>query len=320
MKKDYYEILGVKKDASDADIKKAYRKLAMKYHPDRNKGDKASEEKFKDLNEAYAVLSDPEKRKQYDMYGADGFQQRYSQEDIFRGTDFSTIFSEMGFGGDIFEHLFGGTGGRGRARSYSTRQDPFGQSQSPFGGFGGAGQGFQAQAMKGQDVETTVTIPFQMAYQGGKQRLGLQQPGGGRQDVEVKIPPGIESGKKLRLTGKGGPSPQGGTSGDLYITVQVADHPTFQRNGADLEVQQTIGLTDALLGTTVKVPTMEEYKQLKVPEGVSPGTKMRIKGYGFPRMNGKGKGDLYVTINVKFPSSLTDEQRELVQQLRQTGV
>lgn len=311
--KDYYELLGVKKGASEADIKKAYRKQAMKYHPDRNKGNKAAEDKFKEINEAYAVLSDPEKRKQYDMFGADGFRQRFSQEDIFRGTDFSSIFSEMGFSGNIFDQLFGGARGGQR---WSGSGFPGGQN--PFGGFGGAGQNYQS--MKGQDVETTITIPFDLAYHGGKQRLTLQRNDGGRISVDVTIPAGIESGKKLRLTGKGGPSPGGGTSGDLYVIVNVAQHPIFMRNGEHLEVNATIGLTEALLGTTITVPTMEEEKQLKVPVGMSPGQKMRIKGYGFPRMSGKGKGDLYVKIDVQFPKSLSEEQQGLVKQLKQTGL
>ncbi len=314
MEKDYYDVLGLKKGASDADIKKAYRKLAMKYHPDRNKGDKQAEEKFKELNEAYAVLSDPEKRKQYDQFGADGFHQRYSQEDIFRGTDFSSIFSEFGIGNDIFEQIFGGGGGgQRRSSGFSGQQNPFG------GGFGGAGQGFQ-QPSQGQDVETSITIPFQLAYQGGKQRISLQLPSGERQNVDVKIPAGIESGKKLRLSGKGAPAPGGGSPGDLYIVVDVASHPTFKRDGADLEVQQTIGLTDALLGTTITVPTMEGEKQLKLPGGISPGCKRRIKDFGFPHMSGSGKGDLYVVVNVQFPGSLTEKQRELIKQLKETGL
>ncbi|PIE33255.1 integrase [candidate division KSB3 bacterium] len=312
--RDYYEVLGVKKNASEAELKKAYRKLAMKHHPDRNKDDKAAEEKFKEINEAYAVLNDPEKRKQYDMFGADGFHQRFSQEDIFRGTDFSSIFSEMGFGGggDLFTHLFGGGGGRQRSGGF-----PGGQN--PFGGFGGAGRGYQ-QPMKGQDIETSITIPFQLAYSGGKQRLSFQHPGGGRQNVDLKIPAGMESGKKLRLSGKGNPAPGGGMAGDLYVVVNIAPHPEFERNGADLEVQHTIGLTEALLGTTLKITTMEDQKQLKVPAGVSPGTKMRIKNHGFPRMGGKGKGDLYVKINIKFPSTLTDRQRQLIEELKETGL
>jgi len=311
--KDYYDLLGVKKGASDADIKTAYRKLAMKYHPDRNKGDKTAEDKFKEINEAYAVLSDAEKRQQYDMFGADGFRQRFSQDDIFRGTDFSSIFSEMGFGGDIFDQLFGG------ARGGQRRSGGFGGGQNPFGGFGGgAGAGYQA--MKGQDLETAVTVPFDLAFRGGKQRLTLQRQDGGRISVDVTVPAGIESGKKLRLTGKGGPGPGGGAPGDLYVVVNVAPHPTFTRNGENLEVNAQIGLTEALLGTTVTVPTMDEAKQLKVPAGMSPGKKMRIKGYGFPCMGKSGKGDLYVKIDVTLPKSLSDEQRSLVEQLRETGL
>ncbi len=311
--KDYYELLGVKKGASDADIKKAYRKLAMKYHPDRNEGDKAAEEKFKEINEAYAVLSDAEKHKQYDMFGADGFRQRYSQDDIFRGTNFSDIFSEMGVGGDIFERLFGGARG-GQRRTGGG----FSGGQNPFGGFGGAGPGYQN--MKGQDLETTITVPFDLAYHGGKQRLSLQRSDGGRISVDVTIPAGIESGKKLRLTGKGAPGPGGGAPGDLYVVVNVAPHPIFTRNGEHLEVNATIGLTEALLGTTVTVPTMEEDKQLKVPAGMPPGKKMRIKGYGFPHTGKKGNGDLYVKIDINIPKHLSKKQRELVEQLRETGL
>ncbi len=301
--KDYYDVLGVKKGASDADIKTAYRKLAMKYHPDRNEGDKTAEDTFKEINEAYAVLSDAEKRQQYDMFGADGFRQRFSQDDIFRGTDFSTIFSEMGFGGDIFDQLFSG------ARGGQRRSGRFG---------GGAVPGYQA--MKGQDLESSVTVPFDLAFRGGKQRLALQRQDGGRISVDVTVPAGIESGKKLRLTGKGGPGPGGGMPGDLYVVVNVAPHPTFTRNGENLEVNARIDLTEALLGTTVTVPTMDEEKQLKVPAGISPGKKMRVKGYGFPRMGETGTGDLYVKIDVTFPKSLSDEQRRLVEQLREAGL
>jgi curved DNA-binding protein len=306
--KEYYEVLGVKNDASETEIKKAYRKLAMKYHPDRNEGDKAAEEKFKELNEAYAVLSDPEKRRQYDMFGAEGFHSRFSQEDIFRGTDFSSIFSEMGVGGDIFENLFGG----------KRQSSGFTSGFSPFSGFGGSEQMYQP--VTGQDLETSITIPFSMAYHGGKQRISLRQRNGNRQEVNVTIPAGVESGRKLRLMGKGGSAPPGGSPGNLYIVVNVAPHPDLERKGADIEYTAKIGLSDALLGTTITVPTMETQKQLKIPAGMPPQKKMRIKGYGFPRIGGNGKGDLYVKIDVQYPASLTQKQRDLIEQLKETGL
>ncbi len=194
MAKDYYGTLGVKKDASAEEIKKAYRKLALKYHPDKNPDDKKAEEKFKEITEAYAVLSDAEKRKQYDQFGESGFHQRYSQEDIFRNFDVGDIFREFGIGNeDIFGHLFGG-GMRGRTT------------------FHGGGP---AQALKGQDYVLRLAIPFSLAVLGGEKRVDFQRDGSVEQ-LQVRIPPGIESGQRLRVAGKGGASPTGGPEGIFY--------------------------------------------------------------------------------------------------------
>ena len=203
--KDYYQVLGVQKNATTDEIKKAYRKLALQYHPDRNKGDKAAEERFKEINEAYAVLSDQEKRQQYDMFGAEGFRKRYSQEDIFQGFDIGDVLKDMGFGtSDIFSVLFGGGGGRGGRVRYTTYTGSFG------GGPGAAGPDMgqyftrgRAQPAQGQDVATDVTITLEEAAHGVEKIISLQREGKVEQ-IQVKIPPGIDTGKKLRVAGKGG--------------------------------------------------------------------------------------------------------------------
>jgi curved DNA-binding protein len=304
MAEDYYEILGVNKSASNEEIKKAYRKLAMKYHPDHTKGDKGAEEKFKKISEAYAVLSDKEKRKEYDTFGAEGFGQRFSQEDIFRGFDFGDIFKEFGFGGSSF---FGGR--RGGARQ------PFG-SGSPFG-FGGGQQ--QAQ-VKGSDLTYELPLTLNEVVSGAKKMVTLQHQGRAEK-IDVKIPKGMVSGKKLRLPGKGNPSPFGGPPGDLYIQAKVMNHPNYEVKGYDLYVNRDVKLSEALLGTTLSVPTLENKTlNLKIPAGTKPGTKLRMTGHGLPAMKEKKKGDLYVRINIKMPKKLSREQRKLIQELADSGL
>ena len=247
--KDYYNILGVSKSASVEEIKKAYRKLALKYHPDHNKGDKEAEARFKDLSEAYAVLSNPEKKKQYDMFGAEGFQNRFSQEDIFRGFDFGSIFSEFGFGGggrsqNIFSQMFGGAGGPGQ-RHYRT------------GGFRG-----QNRAMKGQDLLYELPLTLEELFETNSKIISYQLDG--RQEtVSVKIPAGIAAGRKLRLQGKGQAGPYGGPAGDLYVKIRVLDHPVFRRENDDLYLKQIISFSDAVLGTEIEVSTIDK-KLLKL--------------------------------------------------------
>ena len=317
--KDYYKILGLNKSASPEDIKKAYRKLAMKYHPDRNKSNKAAEEKFKEISEAYAVLSDSEKKKQYDMFGAEGFQQRYSQDDIFSNFDFSNIFKEFGFGNiggwkrgggsGIFNHIFSGAS---RRSSYGAQSDPYSSIFTNFGGRTGT--------FKGQDVIYELPIHLEDIIKTEQKTISYNL-GGSNQQIKVKIPAGIADGKKLRLAGKGQPGPEGGPSGDLYIKIKILDHPIFHREGDDLYINREIEFSEAALGTKIEVPTIDGKRlSLKIPTGTQSGSKMRLRGHGMPRMNGGGRGDEYVKINVAVPKKLNKKQKVLLEELKDLGL
>ena len=302
--KDYYKVLGVAKTATADEIKKAYRKLAMKYHPDHAKDDKSAEERFKEISEAYAVLSDPEKRQQYDTFGSEGFQQRYTQEDIFKGFNFDDILRGFGFDSGAG---FGGRAGGGRRFSFTTGD--------PFGGRGG--QPFQT---KGPDLVYELPLTLREVVSGAEKTISFTHKG--RQEkISVKIPAGMVSGKKMRLSGKGEPSPNGGPPGDLFILAKVLPDPLFGVEGGDLYVNKEIRLTEALLGTTITVPTVEgKDLSLKVPMGTKHQTKMRMPGYGLPDMRGKKRGDLFVRILVSVPSRLDEKQKNLLQQLSETGL
>jgi len=319
LNKDYYKILGLNKSASPEDIKKAYRKLAMKYHPDRNKSNKVAEEKFKEISEAYAVLSDSEKKKQYDMFGAEGFQQRYSQDDIFSNFDFSNIFKEFGFGNiggwkrgggsGIFNHIFSGAS---RRSSYGAQSDPYSSIFTNFGGRTGA--------FKGQDVIYELPIHLEDIIKTEQKTISYNL-GGSNQQIKVKIPAGIADGKKLRLAGKGQPGPEGGPSGDLYIKIKILDHPIFHREGDDLYINREIKFSEAALGTKIEVPTIDGKRlSLKIPTGTQSGSKMRLRGHGMPRMNGGGRGDEYVKINVAVPKKLNKKQKVLLEELKDLGL
>lgn len=292
--KDYYQVLGVKKGAAAEDIKKAYRKLAVKYHPDKNPGNKEAEEKFKEINEAYAVLSDPQKKAQYDQFGSSGFHQRYSQEDIFRGFDVGDIFKDQGFGTeDIFSRIFGG-------------------------GFQGGGR-YRARKQRGGDYSMELPISFRESATGGEKRVSFLRDGV-REELSVKIPAGIDNEAKLRIQGKGGQGQNGGPPGDLFLTVKVGSDPVFAREGDDIVVEREISFSEAALGTSLEIPTLEGNKRIKVPAGIQPGTKIRLKGFGFPHMGKNAKGDLFVRINVKVPEQLSASQRELLEELAKTGI
>ena len=322
--KDYYRILGVAKSATPEEIKKQYRKLAMEYHPDRNKENKQAEEKFKNINEAYAVLSDPKKKKQYDTFGSSGFHQRFSQEDIFQGFDIGDILKDFGFTtDDVFGSMFG-RGRRGGKRTGRRQRSPFGAGQGfDFQDlFSQAGhQGFGAQQpARGPDRTTDIRITLEEAAKGATKSITLST-GGRKQTLNVKTPPGVTDGKKLRLAGKGEPGPSGTPPGDLYLVVRVQPHPVFRREEENLYLEKEIRFSEALLGTTIEVPTLlGETRKVRVPPGTQSGAKIRLRGMGMPVMGGSTAGDAYVVLRVSVPKKLNKRQRELAQELAQEGM
>ena len=289
--RDYYSILGVSREASDEDLKKAFRKKAMDYHPDRNKSNPKAEEKFKEINEAYAVLGDKEKRSQYNRFGSDGFHKRFSREDIFRDFDFGDVFSSFGTGGipDLDSFLSGQSfGGRTRSR-------------------------------RGKDIRQNFYISFHEAALGTKRSI-LVELNDKKIESTFKIPSGSKDGNKLRLVGKGQPGINGGPPGDLYLKICINKHPHFSRVGDDVVIDKEISPTEALLGTTTEVPTLNDSKILTIPPCTQSHTKLKLKGIGIPFKQGKKTGDQLVRVIVKYPKKLTDQQIELVHKLKNTGL
>jgi DnaJ-class molecular chaperone len=327
-KRDYYEVLGVNKGASAEELKKAYRELALKSHPDRVAPEKKkeAEEKFKEISEAYAVLTDPQKRSLYDQYGHSGVDQKFRQEDIFRGTDFRSVFEggEGGYGG-VFETLFGDLGfdlfgTRGRKRRHGT------------GSNGGS---------RGGDVEAPFDVTLEEAYRGTEKTVTIPRDdtcgacggtgeigsgvcptcgGSGRlhstRTLSVTVPAGVKDGSRLRMKNEGESS--GRERGDLYLVVRILPHPTFQREGRDLVTQVTATLPQAMLGTELSVPTLEGSVMMRIPEGTQSGTTFRLRGKGMPELRGKGVGDELVKVNVEIPRKLSSRQKELVEELART--
>ena len=318
-KRDYYAVLGVKKGAPEEEIKKAYRKLAMQYHPDRNQGDKGAEEKFKEVSEAYAVLSDKRKRQEYDAVGYSGFHKRYTQEDIFRGFDIGDLLKDFGGGSeDIFSTLFGG-GRRTSARvNFKDLFNPYGQSGS--GGFQGMGRERYAAPQKGADLIYDLSVSLEEVYAGTSKQVALRTDEGTLAKVNVKIPPGIGSGQKLRIAGRGRQGGAGGPAGDLYIRIAVNKHPVFRREESDIYIDREVHFTQAALGSTIDVTTLDGVRKVRVPPGTQSHSKIRLKGHGLPHFNGRGKGDLYVRVIVKIPTKLDKRQRGLLEELVKEGI
>ena len=319
MAEDYYQILGVDKKASMDEIKKAYRKLAVKWHPDKNPNNKAAEEKFKKISEAYAVLSDSQKRQQYDTFGsADQFRQQYSQEDIFRGFDLNEILRSFGFGGARGGRTTFRTSRRGGG-GFQEYEDPFADLFGSMGG-GGAGRQYANVPQKGQDAEYNLSISLEESVLGAEKKISFQIENR-VEDINVKIPPGISTGKKLRLPGKGLSGYNGGPNGDLYLNINVLSHPIFTRDGNDLYIEKTIKFTQAVLGTTIDVPIIDgSVKRIKISPGTQNNTKIRMKGYGIPNFKSSSKGDQYVKITIEVPKKLSDRQAKLVRQLAEEGI
>ncbi|PJZ78375.1 molecular chaperone DnaJ [Leptospira neocaledonica] len=357
--KSYYDILGVSKSATDEEIKSAYRKLAIKYHPDKNQGDKAAEDKFKEATEAYEVLRDANKRRMYDQYGKAGVGA--GAQGGFGGgayTDFSDIFGDFG---DIFGDFFGGgrgAGGGGSRRSGPQRGSDLrynlevsledaalgreykieiprletcvdcggsgankGSTPSTCPDCGGSGQirrtqGFFSVATtcgtcRGKG--TIISNPCKTCH-----GQGLVEK---RRTINIKIPPGIESGSRLKVSGEGEAGPNGGPHGDLYVVTHIKKHELFERQANDLILNKKISLTQAILGGDIEVPTIDGKKvKMKIPEGTESGQVFRLKGHGIPYLGGYGKGDQHVIVRIEIPKKLTRRQRELIEEFaRESG-
>jgi len=298
--KDYYKILGVAKSATEKEIKAAYRKLARKHHPDVNPGNKEAEARFKEINEAYEVLGDKEKRKRYDELGAnwDAFGRGTGPGRPWPGGGVRVDFEDLGGGGgfsDFFRTFFGGGGG--------------------FGGFGGVPGGEEAFT-PAADAEGEVELTLAEVFRGTTREVAV---GGSKRRVEVKIPPGVREGSRVRVAGEGGKG-AGGRRGDLYLRVRIAPDPTFERKGDDLQTTVHVPLTSAVLGGEAQVRTLEGPVGIKIPAGTPVGQVFRLRGHGLPKLGARGeRGDMLATLAVDLPRRLTDRQKELFEELRESG-
>lgn len=304
--KDYYKILGVSESASDAEIKKAYRNLAKQYHPDSHPGDKAAEEKFKDVAEAYSILSDKEKRAKYDQL------RKYGGQVPGGGFDFGN-FGDTG--GIHFE--FGGRPGGGPTFTDGTPFDLDDLFSRLFGGGRDTFTRTRRRTARGQDVQVQLEIPFETAVRGGPYQFSVDL-NGQHKTLSINIPAGVEDGTQLRIAGQGLPGPTGKT-GDMLVNIRVGKHRFFDRKGNDVYCEVPIGVVQAMLGTKIRVKTVNDKKaELKIPAGTQSGQVFRLKGMGIRTANGK-KGDQYVKINVQIPKVLNDRQKELLREFEKAG-
>lgn len=314
--KDYYAILGVGRDASDEEIKKAFRKLARLYHPDVAKDKKTAEGKFKEINEANEVLSDPEKRKRYDELGAHwndpvgaapprGGPGRTWQ----RGAD-GAERGEFHFGGTGFSDFFEQFFGRGGRSASSFEEEPYGQDAP--------------RQRSGRDIEGDILITLDEVVNGSERTISLQRsdPYSGKtinQTFKVRIPPGAEVGRRIRVPGKGEEGIGGGSAGDLFLKVRVEAHPDFRVRGNDLVYDLDLAPWEAVLGTSVNVPTLSGRIKMQVPAGTTQGRQLRVRGQGLPRRGSTERGDLYVVVSIQVPEHISAEERDLWQKLSQTS-
>ncbi len=360
-KRDYYEILGISREASEEEIKKTYRRLALKYHPDKNQGNKEAEEKFKEISEAYAVLSDPQKRDQYDRLGHAGIDSRYSSEDIFREADFGSIFGGTGFSGDILEELFGSAGfdlfgrgsqaqspRRGRDLQYeigiSFEEAAFGSEKtvvipryelcSTCKGEGtkpGTGRSTCSQCRGTGHIQTRQageslffsSFSTRTCNRCGGEGTIVQDPcpkcrGQGRvkaqRKIKLKIPAGVNSHSRLRITGEGEAGLRGGPRGDLYAQISVKPHKIFERHNDDILCEVPIGFVQATLGAEIEVPTLDGKVRMKVPAGTPSGKIFRLRSKGIPSLHGYGKGDQHVRVIVEIPTRLNEKEKGLLRE------
>jgi len=295
--KDYYQLLEVGRNATDKEIKKAYRRLARKYHPDVNPGNKDAEHKFKEISEAYEVLSDKEKRAQYDQFGHLGGDWRRARQGApgpggftYQTVDFEPGAEQAGFG-DVFEMFFGAGPGKTRGRAPT--------------------------AMKGEDMRQEVDITLEEAALGTQRSIVVTTPQGRPKRLDVKIPPGVRDGSKVRVAGEGAPGMAGGPPGDLYVIPRMRPHRQFERTGDDLQMEVPIPYTEAALGTEIEVPTLWGKVTMTVPPGSSSGRTLRLGELGMPRLRGGGRGDLLVKLRVTVPKTTSDDERALLERLRQ---
>jgi len=303
--RDLYESLGVRRDASQDEIKRAYRKLAKQYHPDRNPDDPSAEEKFKEVQQAYDVLKDSKKRADYDQFGEVGVGQwttsphgqrayHWGSQSSVNVEDLEDLFSAFGGAGpqrpSVFDQFFGGARG-GRPRAPRPR--------------------------RGADETRTVSLTFDQVVQGAVVTVHLSSPQSGRSEtLDVRIPPGVDNGQRVRIAGKGHSGSNGGPPGDFYLQCSIGQHPYFTRDGADIYVDVPVTPIEAALGAKIDVPSLDGFTTVSLPAGTPSGTKLRLKGRGLATQNGEGHGNLYVQVAIVPPKDLTEEEKRLYEQLR----
>lgn len=288
-KKDYYDILGVNKSSSQDEIKKAYRKLAMKYHPDRNKDNPSAEAKFKEVKEAYETLSDVEKKKMYDQFGHSDFSQ-FGNNQSYGSSNFDGFNSHGNFDfNDIFEDIFNS------------------QHAGNFSGFGGSSRRGPA---KGKDLNTSIEVSFEDAAKGKTSRVNIKK-GNSTKTLEIKIPAGIADGAKIRLSGEGEMGSNGQPNGDLFITINVKPHHTFRRSGHDIHCDIKVPMVTAVLGGSVNVPTLDGDVSLTIPAETQSGKVFRLKGKGIVNIKGGDPGNLFAHVTIEIPTNLSQKQKEL---------